>query len=63
MNGLFQMSLISVCSFLHLRFVDKEINLDEIDFAKEKVKTLKKILMEKFDDPCKVKYLLSFKWS
>ena len=33
---------------------EKEINIDEIDFSKEKVKTLKKLLMEKYDDPCKV---------
>ena len=30
--------------------------MDEIDFSKEKVKTLKKILLEKFDDPCKVRH-------
>ena len=33
---------------------EKEINLDEIDLSKEKVKTLKNILLEKYGDACKV---------
>jgi hypothetical protein len=33
---------------------DREVNINEIDFSKEKVKTLKKLLMDKYSDPCKV---------
>lgn len=42
------------CPVAYLMFAVKPIDLKKIDLDKEKVKGLKRILMDKWSDPCKV---------